>query len=93
MLWLKIVQSVIKFSVEQALSYTAGNARGKDALHRSQHPAKSQIQGQPIVCHSVHNPGSPSSAQVKLEKEDVVIRLYAGMLQIFNNLILITCKM
>ena len=69
MLWLKIVQGMVKSLVELSLCQTTENTKRKDTLQKSHHPVEKQIEGKPIVSESVQNPGTPSSAQVKLETE------------------------
>lgn len=73
MLWLEIVQSVIESLVEQVLPDTTEKPKGNDVLQRIHHPVKKQIKGKPVVPNSVQNPGSSSSAQVKLGREVVEV--------------------
>lgn len=75
---------MVKSLVELSLSQATDNITGKESLHKILHPVKKQIKGQPIVCNAVQNPGSPSSAQVKLGREDMVVSHY-GTLDIFSS--------
>lgn len=68
-LWLQIVQGMVESLVEFSLCQTTDNTKRKDTLQKSQHPVEKQIEGKPTVSESVQNPGSPSSAQVKLDTE------------------------
>lgn len=72
MLGFQIVQRVVKSLVESALSHTVENTKREDRLRCIHHPVKQQVEGQSVGPHSVQNPRSPSSAQVKLEQENMV---------------------
>lgn len=81
MLWLKIVQSVVESLVKLSLSHTTEKTKGKDFPHRIHHPVKNQIEGQPVVPDAVQNPGSPSSAQVELGREQMAVSDYNSILE------------
>ena len=70
MLWPEIVNAVVKPLVQPSLSQTTQNIKGKDFHKEIQYPIKEQIKWQPVVPNSVENPGSSTSAQVKLEEDD-----------------------
>lgn len=77
-LWLKIVQTVIKSLVQPTLSKTTENTEGKNCFHTVNHSVEKQIKGHAIVPNSVQNPGSSSSAQVKLGRGHVVVSHRTG---------------
>lgn len=70
MFWFKIVQTMVKSLVEQFLSQRTEKTKGKDFTEQIHHTVKKHIKGHPVFSNSVHNPGSPSSAQKKLEKKN-----------------------
>lgn len=72
MLWFQIVQRVVESLVESVLSQTIENTKRDDLLRCIHHPVKKQVEGQSVGPNSVQNPRSPSGAQVKLERENMV---------------------
>lgn len=80
---LQVVQGVVKSLVELSLSNATENAKGKNSGKKIQHPVERQIERQPIVPDSVQDPGSSPGAQVKLGREDIVLSISAGALEIY----------
>lgn len=81
--WFKIVQNMVKSSVEPLLSQRTEKTKGKDITDPIKHTVEKHIKGHPVFSNSVHNPGSPSRAQEKLKKKN---RQSYEVIQDFQNI-------
>lgn len=63
-LWLQVVEPVIKSAVESSLYDPTDDVEGKKNPHHLNRPVKEHVQGETIVPDTVQDPGPTPSAQV-----------------------------